>query len=59
MLHRSQSSTPGQKTDKEVTEERDKRPESYDVKITSEVKITFDIRGLIHIHAEDTWKGAI
>lgn len=45
--------------DKEVTQEQDKQPESYDVKITSEVKITFDICSLIHIHREDTWEAAI
>lgn len=40
-------------TDKEDTEEWDKPPESYDV------KITFEICRLIHIHMEDTWKAAI
>lgn len=45
--------TRAQKTDTEDTEEWDKPPESYNV------KINFEVRGLIHIHMEDTWKAAI
>lgn len=41
------------KTEPENTEEWDKPPESYDV------KITFEMCRLIHIHMEDTWKAAI